>query len=151
MQEAQDVYYTTRYNPQYGVQGFYDTLMDHAQNMLVYPDSYNLMDMFLHGIRETMHMEMFKNGLTPEANTVDNFIAEGKAIEEAMKTQGHYRQQVVAPVTWAMNMGATPPRENWPRRVCVSALRSGLVQFFHPFRRELGPDQFYIFHKGIKN
>ena len=40
------------------------------------------MDMFLHGVLETMCMEMFKNGLTPEANMVDNFVAEGKVIEE---------------------------------------------------------------------
>ena len=62
--------------------------------MSVYPDLYNLMDMFLHGVLETMHTEMFKNGLTPEANTVDDFIAEGKAIEEATKTQDHYRQYI---------------------------------------------------------
>ena len=91
MQEARDVYYTAHYNPQYSVQGLYDTLKDHAQNMSVYPDLYNLMDTFLCGIPEMMHVEMFKNGLTPEANMVDDFVAEGKAIEEAAKTQEHYK------------------------------------------------------------
>ena len=91
MQEAWDTYYTAHYAPQYGVQGFYDTLMDHTQNMLVYPNSYNLMDTFFHGLPESMHAKMLKNGLTPEANTVEDFIAEGKAIEEANKTQEHYK------------------------------------------------------------
>ena len=91
MQEVWDTYYTACYNPQYGMQEFYDTLMDHAQNMSVYPDSYNLMDTFRHGLPASMHAEMLKNGLTPEANTVEDFIAEGKAIEEATKMQEHYK------------------------------------------------------------
>ena len=109
-------------HPQCRVQGFYDTLKDHAQNMSVYPDLYNIMDTFLHGIPEMMCVEMFKNGLTPEANTANDFVAEGKVIEEATKTQDHYRQQVVVPVTWATNMAATPPRENRPRRVGVTLM-----------------------------
>jgi hypothetical protein len=47
MQEARDAYYTACYSAQLSVQGFYDTLCDHAQNMSVYPDAYNLMDTFL--------------------------------------------------------------------------------------------------------
>ena len=75
------------------------TLMDHMQDMLVYTDPYNLMDTFLHGLLESMLAEMLKNGLTPEANTVDDFIVEGKSIEEAIKTQEHYKWQVVVPIT----------------------------------------------------
>jgi len=60
MQEARDAYCTARYNPQYGVQGFYDTLMSHAQHMSVYPDSYNPMDTFLRGLPESMRAEMLK-------------------------------------------------------------------------------------------
>ena len=33
----------------------------------------------------------------------------------------------------------------------ISALRSGLVRFFHPFGREPGPNRFYTFHEGTKN
>ena len=54
--------------------------------MSVYPDAYNIMDTFLHGLPK----EMLENRLTPEANTVEDFISEGKALEAAMKTMDHY-------------------------------------------------------------
>jgi hypothetical protein len=90
MQEARDAYATARYTSQLGIQGFYDTLIDHAQNMSVYPDAYNIMDTFLKGIPSEMHVEMLRNGLTPEANTVKDFVAEAKALESAGKTEKHY-------------------------------------------------------------
>ena len=46
----------------------------------------NIMDTFLCGLPK----EMLKNGLTPEANTVEDFISEGKALEATMKTMDHY-------------------------------------------------------------
>lgn len=98
MQEARDAYYTACYSPQFGIQGFYNTLIDHAQNMSVFPDNYNLMDTFLHGIPKEMRAKMLKNGLTPEANTIEDFVTEGKAIEEAMKAMEHYNKQVALPV-----------------------------------------------------
>jgi hypothetical protein len=88
MQEARDVYYTAHYSAQLGVQGFYDILCDHAQNMSVYPNTYNLMDTFLHGLPKEMWSEVLKNGLMPEANTIEDFVADGKVIEDAMKTMG---------------------------------------------------------------
>jgi hypothetical protein len=33
---------------------------------------------------------MLENGLTPEANTIEDFVSEGKALESAMKTVNHY-------------------------------------------------------------
>ena len=50
MQEAQDAYAAAKYSSRLGIQGFYDTLIDHTQNMLVYPDAYNIMDTFLCGL-----------------------------------------------------------------------------------------------------
>ena len=44
MQDACDAYTSTKYLPQLGIQGFYDTLIDHAQNMSVYLNAYNIMD-----------------------------------------------------------------------------------------------------------
>jgi hypothetical protein len=90
MQEARDAYAAAKYSSQLGIQGFYDTLIDHAQNMSVYPDAYNIMDTFLCGLPKEMRTKMLENGLTPEANTVDDFVSEGKALEAAMKTMEHY-------------------------------------------------------------
>ena len=50
----------------------------------------NIMDTFLCGLPKEMRMKMLKNGLTPEANTVEDFISEGKALEATMKTMDHY-------------------------------------------------------------
>ena len=128
MQEAWDAYYTACYNSQYRVQGFYDTLMDHAQNMLVYPNSYNIMDMFLCGLQESMHAKRLKNGLTPEANMVKDFMAEGNAIEEAAKTQEHYKWQVVVPVTQTMDLAITCPKDSRPKRVRVTLMKKSHVK-----------------------
>lgn len=90
MQEAKDMYYTACYSPQFGIKRFYNTLINHTKNMSIFPDNYNLMDMFLQGIPKEMRAKMYKNGSTPEANTIKDFMAEGKAIEEATKTMDHY-------------------------------------------------------------
>jgi hypothetical protein len=37
-----------------------------------------------------MRTKMLENGLTPEVNTVEDFVSEGKALEAAMKTMEHY-------------------------------------------------------------
>jgi hypothetical protein len=103
MQDARDAYTSTKYSPQLGIQGFYDTLIDHAQNMSVYPDPYNIMDTFLRGLPKDMRTKMLENGLTPEANTVEDFVSEGKALESAMKTMNHYdRPSLSAPRTTDM-------------------------------------------------
>ena len=92
MQDARDAYATAEYSSQLGIQGFYDTLIDHAQNMSVYPDAYDIMDTFLRGLPEEMRTKLLENGLTPEANTVEDFVSEGKALEAAMKTVDYYDQ-----------------------------------------------------------
>jgi hypothetical protein len=93
MQEVREAYTNTKYSHQLGIQGFYDTLIDHAQNMSVYPDAYNIMDTFLRGLPKDMRTKMLENGLMPEANTIKDFVSEGKALESAKKTVNHYDRQ----------------------------------------------------------
>jgi hypothetical protein len=131
MQEARDAYYTACYSAQLSVQGFYDTLCDHAQNMSVYPDAYNLMDTFLCGLPKEMQSEMLKNRLTPETNTIKDFVAEGKAIEDAMKTMDHYNKQVNLPVVRVSTTAALNTRdrtENSPKRAGVTFMRKSDVR-----------------------
>ena len=86
MQDACKAYATTHYSDKLGIQGYYDTLIIHAQNMSVYQNAYNIIDTFLHGLPKEMHTKMLENGLTPEANTVEDFISEGKALEATTHT-----------------------------------------------------------------
>jgi hypothetical protein len=131
MQDARDAYYTAKYSPQLGVQGFYDTLLSHTQNMSVYPDSYNIMDTFLRGLTKDMCSEMLKNGLTPEANTVEDFVTEGKAIEDAMKTLDHYNRQIAVPISKPSAHYTTNPKdrnEPQPKRIRVTFIKKSDVR-----------------------
>jgi hypothetical protein len=132
MQEARDTYATARYTSQLGIQGFYDTLIDHAQNMSVYPDAYNIMDTFLKGIPSEMRVEMLRNGLTPEANTVEDFVAEAKALEAAAKTEKHYSRYTMqtpaapkpTPTHEPRNNGVSNERHEFrPRKVGVTFMK----------------------------
>ena len=48
MQDAHEVYSATCYSDKLGIQGYYDTLIDHAQNMSVYPDAYTVEPLVIH-------------------------------------------------------------------------------------------------------
>jgi hypothetical protein len=50
MQDACSTFFTAHYSEDKGIQGFYDILEDHAQNMAMYPDAYQIVEMFLKGI-----------------------------------------------------------------------------------------------------
>ncbi|KAF5386981.1 hypothetical protein D9615_002107 [Tricholomella constricta] len=91
MQDAREDFYDATYNESIGNQGFYDELMDHAQNMAVFPDEYTVRDTFLEGIPKDMLVALIKEGgLSPEINTVNEFVSEAKAYESASKTAAHY-------------------------------------------------------------
>jgi hypothetical protein len=79
--------------------------------MSAYPNTYNLMDTFLHGLPKEMWSEMLKNRLMPKANTIEDFVAEGKVIEDTMKTMDHYNKQVNLSVAWVSTMVVLNPRD----------------------------------------
>jgi hypothetical protein len=93
MQDACKEFLNATYSATTGIQGYYDILMDHAQNMVIRPDEYQVMDRFLHGIPEDIRDEVFKCGLSPEVNTIDDLVACAKAIEISKKTAAHYRKR----------------------------------------------------------
>jgi hypothetical protein len=47
MQDARENFHKVKYTPTLGVQGFYDALLEHVQNMAVYPDSYTILEEFM--------------------------------------------------------------------------------------------------------
>jgi len=76
-----------------GIQGYYDILMDHAQNMVIYPDDYQVMERFLSGIPDDIRDKVFECGLSPEVNMIDDLVACAKAIEISKKMAVHYRKK----------------------------------------------------------
>ncbi|KAH9474193.1 hypothetical protein JR316_0013508 [Psilocybe cubensis] len=93
MQDAREAFRTAMFNPDKGVQAFYDTILEHAQNMYEYPDQYSILEVFLSGIPRAMRSHLIRNdGLSPEINSVDEFVGLAKLYEECQKTDAYYQR-----------------------------------------------------------
>ncbi|KAG6849561.1 hypothetical protein H0H93_007406 [Arthromyces matolae] len=91
MQDARDAFLSAHYSDKLGIMGFYETLMDHAQNMAVFPDAYTLLEAFLDGIPDSMrHKLIEQDRLSPEINSIDEFLAHAVAHEQSRKTADHF-------------------------------------------------------------
>ncbi|KAJ3509879.1 hypothetical protein NLJ89_g4983 [Agrocybe chaxingu] len=58
--------------------------------MMDHPDRFTLADRFLRGLPQNWRKELFDRDFTPEINTIEEMVAEAKAIEAAEKTARHY-------------------------------------------------------------
>ena len=92
MQDVCKEFLSVSYNAATGIQGYYDILMDHAQNMVIYSNDYQIMEHFLNGILDDIQEKVFDCGLSPEVNTTDDLVACAKAIEITKKTAAHYHK-----------------------------------------------------------
>jgi hypothetical protein len=102
MQDECSTFFATQwYAEDKGIQGFYDTLIDHAQNMVVYPNDYQIIETFLRGIPSYICEVMLKEGLSPKINMIDDFISESKQHKTAKKTLEYYNRMAT---TWASTM-----------------------------------------------
>lgn len=106
MQDAREDFRIAKYSAETGVQGYYDTLRDHAQDMMVYPDNYTLIDTFLKGIPEYMRERLFDMEFSPEYHHIDDVVAAAKSIENAKKTAEQYRRRVAMPKPAAVHRAA---------------------------------------------
>lgn len=86
MQDARLAFDKAKYDPSEGVAEFHETLLTHASNMSIYPDSYSIMIRFLEGLPSSMTDKMLMEGYNPEVHTVDDFLAEALALETAYTT-----------------------------------------------------------------
>jgi len=93
MQDACKKLLSASYNTTSGIQGYYDILMDHAQNMVIYPDDYQIIERFLNGILDDIQEKVFDCNLLPEVNTIDDLVAYAKAIDITKKIMAHYRKR----------------------------------------------------------
>jgi hypothetical protein len=86
MQDARSTFFAANYSEDKGIQGSFDILVNHAQNMAVYPNAYQIVETFLKGVPSYICDHMIKDGLSPEINTIDDFVAEAKKHETSKKT-----------------------------------------------------------------
>ncbi|KAG5334216.1 hypothetical protein C0989_003952 [Termitomyces sp. Mn162] len=94
MQEAREAFRTAVYNAQTGVQTFYNDLVGHAQNMAIYLDEFTIRETFLDGIPAEMHRALICNdNLSPEVNTVTEFLVYAICYEQSAQTATHYDQR----------------------------------------------------------
>jgi hypothetical protein len=94
MQDARENFRKVRYTTALGVQGFYDALLEHAQNMAVYPDSYTILEEFMAGIPQAMLTRCFReHRLTAESNSLDDWVGAAKEIERCDKTESYYKDR----------------------------------------------------------
>ena len=73
MQDAREGFQRVQYSATTGVQSFYNTLLDHAHNMSVYPDNYSILEQFLTGLLMPMVNRILEEGYSPEIHTVEEF------------------------------------------------------------------------------
>ncbi|KAH0580371.1 hypothetical protein H2248_001872 [Termitomyces sp. 'cryptogamus'] len=91
MQDACNTFCNAVYAVKEGVQGFYDALLDHAQNMVVFSNKFTIHKWFLEGIPSDILVALICNGgLVLEVNIVKEFVSEAKAHKSSIKTAAHY-------------------------------------------------------------
>ena len=92
MQDARESFRKVRFTASLGVQGYYDTLLEHAQNMAVFPDEYTMLEEFIYGLPNNMVERCFReHRLTVESNTIDDWVSAAKDIEVCEKTEAYYK------------------------------------------------------------
>jgi hypothetical protein len=78
------------------VQELLNNLMKYTAHMVTMPDDYTVKKQFLTAMRQMLHIEVLKRGLTPELNTLYELYGEAKMLEEALRydigTRGSYQQ-----------------------------------------------------------
>ncbi|KAG6823015.1 hypothetical protein H0H92_011715, partial [Tricholoma furcatifolium] len=84
MQDAREAFRNASFTTKEGVQGYYDTLLEHAQNMVMYPEEITLREKFIEGLPADMLIALIRDGgLSPEVNTLEDFVSEAKAYENS--------------------------------------------------------------------
>jgi hypothetical protein len=99
MQDARKAFFAAKYTGKKGIQGFYDTLLEYAHNMAVYPNDYLIMETFLKGIPESIRKSIITDGLSPKVNMIDDFVAQAKLYKYLKKTLNYYNHLIMGRVT----------------------------------------------------
>jgi len=125
MQDAREGFRKAKYSSSLGVQTFYDILMDFAQNMAVYPDEYSIIEVFLDGIPKDMRTELIRiKGLSPEVNSLEDFVAFAKEYETRTKTNDYYNRRSGGGITYVAKETTGVDKQRIPLRGRMRVLRS---------------------------
>ncbi|KAF9439723.1 hypothetical protein P691DRAFT_769050 [Macrolepiota fuliginosa MF-IS2] len=96
MHDAREGLKRVCYDSQIGIQGYYDAIMENAQCMTVHPDDYTLIEVFLEGIPADMKTDLlFYCGLTPEVNSLEDFMTYAVSYENRWKTASFYQKALM--------------------------------------------------------
>lgn len=91
MQDAKETFIAASYTKKLEVQGFYDTLINYAQNISIYPDNYVIINTFSKRILDVIREFLIcNNELSSEVNTVKKFVAHALRYEQAYKIAKHF-------------------------------------------------------------
>ncbi|KAH9480931.1 hypothetical protein JR316_0007534 [Psilocybe cubensis] len=94
MQDAREGFKKAKYNHVKGIQAFYNSLMEFAQNMYDWPDKYTILEKFMDGIPEDMKIHLLKDiGLSPEMNSITEFVGYAIRYEKRVKTLTYYQKK----------------------------------------------------------
>jgi hypothetical protein len=87
------------------VQGYYDALLEHAQNMAVYPDEYTILEEFMAGLPSAMLSRCFReHRLTVKSTSLEDWVGAAKEIERCDRTESYYKDR-----NRSRTMAVTPP------------------------------------------
>lgn len=94
MQDARENLNKVEYSRKDGIQGLYDIMLEHAGGMAVFPDDYSMLSIFLDKIPTPIMSELLnRRGLTPEVNTLAEFVANAIDVEQREKNEAYYRDR----------------------------------------------------------
>ncbi|KAF5378467.1 hypothetical protein D9615_007023 [Tricholomella constricta] len=125
MQDARNDFNAVTYSASKGIQGLYDDLVDHAMNMAARTDDWTFLEKFLKTLPRDMRKALFDDGLSPEINTAQEFLAVGLAHQATQKTADYFERNITAQRTQPTQMRkpdggrVNTPHNNFnrPRRV----------------------------------
>ena len=107
MHDARESFRSLKYTHELGIQGFYDSLLEHAMNMVVYPDQQTILDEFLKGIPQETRSRCFREfGMNPQCHDVGDFVAAAVRIECRNQAELYYNSTVRSKATSSSNASA---------------------------------------------
>ncbi|PPQ94192.1 hypothetical protein CVT25_003782, partial [Psilocybe cyanescens] len=100
MQDAREGFKKAKFIANKGVQGFYDILLEYAQNMYEWPDEYTILEAFLDGIPEYIRIHLLRDkGLSPEMHSISDFVSYAVRYEDRVKTLNYYQKKHTSTTT----------------------------------------------------
>lgn len=92
IQEATEKFYSAKYDPEFGVMGFYNELDRHARRMIKRPDSYTFKTQFMTRIPQSITNMLLERNILAESCHMNEILNEARAIEEGRRIKSRYHE-----------------------------------------------------------